>query len=638
MRRSASQFVTLLMLSAASALPAHAADAPNSAVVASDGGVQLVAGDVDGDLCLVVRPRESSAEACEDAAIGIVVTGENPGSVIHVGAAVPASAMSIEVRRAGRLVGAAATVAGEAYKGTASDKVRFALARLAPGTPFDGLRVHARDGAGRLVAVLTSLDGDLLLERLRLRRGRSGRVSWKLNDERTSSLDPSVLDLAREKVKRCVELTLTSERPLLGPTGQSICSGDAPLDSLGFDSDSARARLQDRCSPDFRLVYGVVPASVRRVTVVLGDGRRRSAQTAALRGGLWRVYGLAIARRDAVRGVTIPRAGASARYLRRAAAPLSVICAGPNDAALSSDDIFFPPLDELPQVTPTGPVATIAGSPAIRVGDGPGDTLCLAIGERPFTALGCAVVSPNVGSDGPGAVDRPLDPMQFALALPVSVAAIRLSSTDRSVARTMSTIAGEAYTGRYAGRVRFVAVAVTDQREIARVELLDAAGAVLHEEQSSGQVPFELADPRVLMARRVAGRIGRASLWQTTLRAGDETRRCLALTAGPRPSGDDRCQAMRSDRSVLLDASCASRRLTVAVVAASGTRARADVGASSRRSLRLRNGVGLLTLPASKPLRALTLTRRGRSRRVEIRAPAATRQCGWKAVRKIDQG
>ena len=89
---------------------------------------------------------------------------------------------------------------------------------------------------------------------------------------------------------------------------------------------------------------------------------------------------------------------------------------------------------------------------------------------------------------------------------------------------------------------------------------------------------------------------------------------------------------------MLLEASCVTHRLTVAVVAASGTRVRADAGASSARPLRLRNGVGLLTLPASRPLRALTVTRRGRTRRVQIRAPAAARQCGWKAIRKLEQG
>jgi len=305
MRRCAARVVTLLTLCAAAALPAHAADAAKPAVVAADGAVELLASDEDGDLCIVVRPSEFAVQACKEGSRGIVVTGENAGGAVHVGAAVPAAATSIEVRRAGRLVAAGATVAGEAYKGVEAGKVRFALARLAPGTPFDGLRVYARDGAGRLVSVLTSLDGDLLLERRLLLRGRSGPVSFKLYDEQTSSLEPSVLDLAREKVSRCIELTLSSGRPLQGPSGQSICSILGPDDALGFDTDFSRARLQDRCGPDFRLVFGVVASSVRRVTVVLGDGRGRSAPTAALRGGRWRVYALAIARRDAVRGVTI---------------------------------------------------------------------------------------------------------------------------------------------------------------------------------------------------------------------------------------------------------------------------------------------------------------------------------------------
>ena len=179
LRGRSARAVALLVLCATAALPAHAADAPKPAVVATDGGIELAASDDDGELCLVVSPAETSVGACEDARRGVVVTGENPEGLVHVGAAVPASATSIEVRRAGRLVGGAATVAGEAYAGAAAGKVRFALARMAPGTPFDGLRVHAKDGAGRLVSVLTSLDGDLLLERRRLLRGRSGPVSWR---------------------------------------------------------------------------------------------------------------------------------------------------------------------------------------------------------------------------------------------------------------------------------------------------------------------------------------------------------------------------------------------------------------------------------------------------------------------------
>ncbi len=66
-----------------------------------------------------------------------------------------------------------------------------------------------------------------------------------------------------------------------------------------------------------------------------------------------------------------------------------------------------------------------------------------------------------------------------------------------------------------------------------------------------------------------------------------------------------------------------------------GTRAFADVGVSKPRRLRLRDGIGLLTLPAATPLRALTFVRKGRVRRVRIDAPPAARQCGWGAARAI---
>jgi hypothetical protein len=630
-------FAALLMLCAVTAVPAHAADAPKPVVVASDGGVELVANDADGQLCLAVRSSaESPFTRCEDAALGIVMTEESPG-VLHVGAAVPSSAATVELWRAARLLGSAATVAGEAYTGAAAGKVRFALARLPSGRP-EGLRVHAKDGAGKLVTVLASLDGDLLLDRRRLLRGRSGGVTWTATEERTSSLEPSVIDLARENVRRCVELTFGGHRLLPGVISHSLCSSAEPRGDLGFGSDVAQANLLERCRPDIRLVYGIVPASVRSATVLLGDGRRRSAPLSALRDGLWRVYAVAIARGDAVRGVTLRGAGAPERFKRLAAAPLSVICSAKDDEVLTTETGFLAQLAEQVPVTSASPVATIDGTPAIRVADGPGDSLCLAIGDKPFTVLGCSVVSPQLDLGSP-VVAQQRGAMQFAMAVPARVAAIRLSNADRSVARTIPTVAGEAYTGRYAGYVRFAAVTVTNRSLLPRLELLDAAGIILHvvQEERGDGIPFEFSDPRVLSARRVAGRVGGPSLWQTTLRGGSETRRCLSVTAGPRPSEDDRCQATRSNAAVLLDASCVTHRLTVAVVAAPGTRVRAHVDGAAPRSLRLRNGVGLLTLPASKPLRSLTLTRRGRSQRVQIQAPAGARQCGWNGARKIEQ-
>ena len=83
--------------------------------------------------------------------------------------------------------------------------------------------------------------------------------------------------------------------------------------------------------------------------------------------------------------------------------------------------------------------------------------------------------------------------------------------------------------------------------------------------------------------------------------------------------------------SALLLASCATRRLTVAVALRAGTRVLADTGAAPR-SVRLREGLGLLTLAPGARLRSLTFIREGRRQRVRLDAPPAARQCGWRSV------
>lgn len=618
------QLVALLLLSAAVAMPAHAAADTKPVAVASDGGVELLVSDDDDLLCLGIKPPSRTPFTVCQEAKNFVGTAES-GSTTYLVAAVARSAASVEVRRAGRPVGSALTVAGEAYTGREAGKMRFVLVRLAPQTPDDGLRVHTSDGAGKLVEVLTSNTDELVLDRRRLFRGRSGRVAWTMVAQRSSVLEPSVVDLARETISRCVEVKLRAATSASLDFGQAICTDEGPRGSFAVTTDVVQVQVLERCDADFRLVYGMVANDVRRVTVVLGDGRRRSAPIVSLRDIPRRAYAIAIAPGDAIRAVTLHPASGRPLSVPRALAPLPVACAARGEA-FDFPQISLEQVKDVPPLTPAGPVTTIAGSPVVRVADGSADTLCVASGDRPFTALGCSVVSPTF-DDLPGALNRLLTTGEFVLAVPAEVATVRLTSADRRAARSIPTVAGDGYAGRYAGFVRFVAASGAGIRELPRVELLDAAGKILHEADEK-----LFGTRRLVSARRVAGRMGSPSLWRTTLRDSDGTRRCLALTAGPRPSADDVCQATASSATALLHASCVTRRLTVAVSVRSGTRVLADVGTATPRRLRLRNGVGLLTLPASRPLRALTFIRRGRARRVRLQAPPGARQCGWSAA------
>ena len=431
-------------------------------------------------------------------------------------------------------------------------------------------------------------------------------------------MTPSLLDLAHETLSSCVVVTLN------GLGRGRVCESGVPNESLA-GVDPARAAGTDTCNPPFRLLHGVVDGSVTAVTVVLGDGRRRTVRTVPVGDGR-RTYAVATGA-GAVRSVAIPGRG----VVRTGLPPLSVVCTEggfvsllftPSSAALGP----FALLLERPPLTPAGPVTTIPGAPAMQVADGPADTLCIAVAGRPFEAFGCSIVSPLI-SDQLVAYDDLLDVHALALAVPAQVATLRLSSADRKLARSIPTDPGTGYSGRYAGRVRFATISLANTAQLTRLELLDAAGRVLFEEsEEPDEENFIL--PRVGRARRVAGRAGAPSLWQTNVREGSETKRCLSLTVGPAPGPTEDCQSTGSD-AVLVAASCATRRLSVGIAVRSGTRVVADTGGTTRRAVRLRRGKAVLTLPGARPLRSLTFIRRGRKRRVEIGAPPAARQCGW---------
>jgi len=644
--------VALVALLAGLGTLAYAAPTrPSIMVVARDGDVTLDATDKDS-LCLAIRPGGAGGNPhrpggggynCGPPESGVVVLADEDDAAgrRRLGVAVPAAALSIEVTRAGRLLAAGPTVAGAAYTGKAAGSVRFALVRLPAGAPLDGLRVRALDGTGALVTVLASgaPDAPLVTDRRPVLAGRSGSVRWTIVSTLSSVLSSSILDLAHESVSRCVEVALHGSRGY--PFSSISCASANPRDSVMLlDGPRSEAALEERCSPRFRLLHGVVPASVKAVSVLLGDGRVRAARTALLAGGEQLAYAVVISDAAAVRSVTFEQRSGARRTVPLAAAPLTVSCApGQDDPVTELAGAFSEltdPFANAPVVTPVGPVTTIAGAPTIRVADGPGDSLCIALGDQPFTGFSCSVVSPFLG-ELLGAADDVVRPTAFAIVVPARVASVRITDPDGTNARSVATAPGDGYTGPYAGRVRFAVVTFTSIRQLASLELLDAAGTVLHRvfdlEEGEEEENFK---PRLLGAQRVAGRRGAPSLWQTPVRFPQQsTARCLALTAGPRPPRDGRCATIRSAATVLLHASCASHRLTVAVAVSTGSRVLINTG-RSRRSLALRHGAGLLTLASRSPLASLTIVRGTHTRRVAISAPSGRSQCGWSAAREIE--
>jgi len=623
MRSRAAFVVACVLVGAGVAESARAARAPAPVEVARVGKVLLLAGDEDKQLCIAIAAADDDPDdldtSCAGADQGVATVGDAyVADGRYVAAVVPAAAASIEVRRAGALVAAGPTLAGAAYKGVRAGSVRFALVALPRSARADGLRVRALDAAGSLVAVVAPEDdAKLVMGRTRLLSGRaSGGVRWSIAAELESNLTPSLLDVAHETLSRCVVTTVN------GSGRGRVCESGLPSQSVSL-LDIARATGSETCgNPRFRLLHGVVDASVMAVRVLLGDGRSRSARTVPVGDGR-RAYALGLGD-SAVRSVTVPGRG----VVRPALPPVSVMCSDGGFVALllGSDGTgalgLAQLLLDLPPAMPAGPVATIAGSPAMSVADGPADSLCITLAGRPFHPLSCAIVSPAL-SEPLVAFDDPLDAHALAYAVPSRVAALRFSSADGKLVRTVPTVAGEGYRGRYAGHVRFAAVSFSNPAAFTRLDLLDASGTVLLRDDEPSDTL------RVGRPRRVAGRAGAPSLWQTNVRSGKLTKRCLSLTdAAPGPA--DNCQAARSDAAMLLDASCATHRLSVAIAVRNGTRVVLATGGSTRRPVRLRRGLGLLTLPGGRPLRSVTFIRNGRSRHVEIGAPPAARQCGWR--------
>ncbi len=594
--------------------------------VVHDAAVRVTAHDEDGQLCLIViEGRSENGFACGGTSdAGVLLTVEGQAETQLVAAAVAATATSIEVRRAGELLGSGPTMAGEAYRGARAGSVRFAVVRLPRGAPDDGLRVRALDAGGVVQETLAD-DEKLVSDRTLLMSGRFGRARWSVSSERASELTPSVVDLDHETASTCVSV---STGTAADDSATHRCSADLPSEMVpALASGYGEPATADRCKPTIRVVHGILDGAVQRVSVLLGDGSRVTARTAAVPLRAQVVFVAAVPASEAVRSVRIEPTDGPPRVVTLAAAPLRVLCATP----LAAEEVRLDGPDKLPQVFPPGPVSTIAATPPVRIADGPAGTLCLGLGETPFTILGCTSVSPYL-SQARRLFDDDDAPTAFASALPARVATMRISAAGGAV-RDIATIEAEGYAGRYAGLVRFAVAPITGSGELAKVDYLDEAGRVLYHKAPDIFDELSALDSRTFPAGRLSGRPGRPSLWQTASRLEGELSRCVTLTDGPAPAPEGPCENRGPGLVALLAASCATRRLTVAVAVPPGARVIARLTGGRTRRLALRRGAGLLTLAPAAGLRSLTMLRPGRSpRALGVNAPAGAAQCGWRAA------
>jgi hypothetical protein len=318
---------------------------------------------------------------------------------------------------------------------------------------------------------------------------------------------------------------------------------------------------------------------------------------------------LAISRADAVRSVTIASA-AGQRTVPQQLAPVALGCAATKHQPLVRDTEFGFGAT-LPALTGVGPVTTLPGTPAVRIADGPADTLCVAHGDAPFTARTCAIVAPTL-QKLVSVLDDERDPHAVTYVLPARVAMLRLARAKGKDVLSIPTVVADGYAGRYSGHVRFATVSTSRYDELPWVELRDAAGVRLYGQYEDRDGPYSVGR-KPAAARRIAGRAGAPSLWQRPLPHDNPEalpQTCLTLTAGPPPAADKPCTT-RDDPTLLLDAPCRTRRLTAAIAVRSGTTVRAEIDSAPPRRVPLRRGIALMTLRPTSTLRALAFTRIG---------------------------
>jgi hypothetical protein len=216
------------------------------------------------------------------------------------------------------------------------------------------------------------------------------------------------------------------------------------------------------------LVGGIVAAGVAGVRLTLGSGAEvtlPAGELPAAFGGR-RAIGSPVPSREAVReAAALDAAGAVVARTAVGTPTGGQPCAG----AHQGSDGFSAVL--VPAAPPPGAVAVAsAGGESLLAADR-GETLCVGLGA--LSARVCP--PPPVDSDRPRLLRRG-GTVGGVLSRDAERVTLRL---DRGEDVTVGTTDGAAYTGRWAGDVRFFAAAVGPGRDVMRAVVRDAAGTII---------------------------------------------------------------------------------------------------------------------------------------------------------------
>jgi hypothetical protein len=386
------------------------------------------------------------------------------------------------------------------------------------------------------------------------------------------------------------------------------------------DSDNQLVVMGSCDGPD--LVGGVVAAGVVTVRLTLTSGETHIVPTRALPDafGGRRAVGAPVPRGQGVReAVAFDALGQQVAGAAVGAPPGGQPCAGED----RGDDRWNGPL--LPIAPPPGAVAVGAAGPdALLVAD-QGERLCVGLVE--VTADLCA--PPPVDSDQPRLIRRGTS-VAGALGRDAAQVTLRL---DRGRAITVRTTDGAAYTGRWAGDVRFFAAKLPAGRTVTGALVRDAAGAIVG--TGGRDIDRPPVRQRVLIQR---GGLG----LHVVAGAGDQ--QCISAFASDLPRAAIYCTDL--DPGTQIDGPSRPYAGTVSVACAPrraiaygrfpdrlpAPRVLLEGGRTIRsRTISLRGDDAWVAFLPNATVRGL----RAGEHRVRLRLPPASRHCGYSASRSF---
>jgi len=465
---------------------------------------------------------------------------------------------------------------------------------------------------GELLAVVNqSYEGERVGPKVTLSRGKVDGADWSLIAFQRRQLAPLPGKEERLVTTTCVGIKTHKHSLFEHPRAESCANPETPDLGLGASSDTA-------CEPIGNATIGFASPGTRRVTAVLGDGRRLRLPLRPLprRFGGGRVFALALDKRTAVRRVVVVDSRGHHSVVISGLAPGMTSC-----PELGSSGILF--------AYNTGPAPPRSGPVTFQVADR-GILICPSLVGPP--RAGSCAYPPLQDYDGIVLTHKLAGATAVAGVMPAQAVRVvlRLDGDERLPLATSLT---GPYSGRYAGRLRFFSVLLPGHRRVEAVRSIDDRGRSLVLRPGPDVQPL---DGRPVTLMRLAGgwRLG-----GSTYTYDEKKLPCLQLTARAFSTSPYSCgggfffgfvdygvEVPCRPREILLWGQAPPRASAVTVQTTIGPIAGRLV--SLRPRLHVRARAFVVAIPARARPTALRFEG-ARKSNTALRMPSATDQCGW---------